>query len=110
MRTCFAIALCATLIWILGFGSPTFAADLEKGGKIFNANCAACHFGGGNVVMTTKTLKQEALTKNNMASVEAIKKQVKYGKNSMPSFQGRLNDEQIENVTHYVLAQSKKGW
>lgn len=92
------------------FGSPALAGDASSGGKIFSANCAACHMGGGNVVMAAKTLKKEALEKYQMNSLEKITNQVTNGKNAMPAFKGRLNAKQIEDVATYVLQQSEKGW
>ena len=86
------------------------SADLEAGEKIFSANCSACHAGGNNAIMPEKTLKDDALTDNNMKSVSAITTQVKNGKNAMPAFGGRLADEDIENVANYVLNQAKDNW
>jgi cytochrome c6 len=60
--------------------------------------------------MADKTLKKEALGKYGMDSLEAIVSQVTNGKNAMPSFKGRLNTQQIEDVANYVLEQSEKGW
>jgi cytochrome c6 len=60
--------------------------------------------------MADKTLKQEALEKYNMNSIDAIANQVTNGKNAMPAFKGRLSQAQIEDVASYVLAQSEKGW
>lgn len=92
-------------------GSPALAeGDSAKGAQVFSANCAACHMGGGNVVMANKTLKKEALAKYEMNSIEKITTQVKNGKNAMPAFGNKLSDEQIENVATYVLEQSEKGW
>ncbi len=88
---------------------PALAADATDGAKIFSANCAACHAGGRNVIMSDKTLKQEALEKYNMNSIDAIANQVTNGKNAMPAFKGRLSQAQIEDVASYVLAQSEKG-
>lgn len=88
----------------------TFAADLEVGEQIFTANCASCHAGGNNVIMPDKTLKKDILADNGMNSVAAITTQVKNGKNSMPSFGGRLAEDDIENVANYVLSQSESGW
>ncbi len=88
---------------------PALAADATDGAKIFSANCAACHAGGRNVIMADKTLKQEALLKYNMNSIDAIANQVTNGKNAMPAFKGRLSQAQIEDVASYVLAQSEKG-
>jgi cytochrome c6 len=90
-------------------GQPALA-DAAAGAKVFSANCAACHAGGGNVVMAKKTLKQEALEKYKMNSAEKIITQVTKGKNAMPAFKGRLTDKQIQDVAAYVLDQSAKGW
>lgn len=100
------IALAALTVFI---GQPALA-DAAAGAKVFSANCAACHAGGGNVVVAKKTLKKEALEKYGMNSEEAIIKQVTNGKNAMPAFKGRLNAQQIESVAAYVLDKSAKGW
>ncbi|MEL6927873.1 MAG: c-type cytochrome [Cyanobacteria bacterium J06600_6] len=92
------------------FASPVLAGDAASGGKIFSANCAACHAGGNNVVNAQKTLKQDALEKYEMNSIEAITYQVNNGKNAMPAFKGRLTDAQIDDVATYVLSQAEQGW
>jgi cytochrome c6 len=89
---------------------PALAADTVGGAKIFGANCAACHTGGRNVVMASKTLQKDALEKYGMDSMEAIVQQVTNGKNTMPAFKGRLSANQIEDVAAYVLEQAEKGW
>lgn len=94
----------------ISFVSRIEAADLEAGEQIFSANCSACHAGGNNAIMPEKTLKKDALFDNNMNSVDAIKNQVKNGKNAMPAFGGKLADEDIDNVANYVLTQSEQGW
>lgn len=94
----------------MAFSAPAFAGDAANGGKIFSANCAACHAGGNNVIMANKTLKKEALAQYGMNSIEAITTQVTKGKNAMPAFGGRLSAAQIEDVATYVLSQSEKGW
>ena len=110
MKRLLSIALLAFAIFTVGFGRPALAGDAVKGGKIFTSNCAACHIGGGNVVMAMKTLKKEALEKYGMNSLEAITTQVTKGKNAMPAFAGRLKPEQIEDVATYVLQQAEKDW
>lgn len=89
---------------------PSQAANLANGAKIFNANCSACHMGGNNVVIASKTLRKEALEKYGMNSLEAITRQVRKGKNAMPAFADRLTEAQIEDVSSYVLGQAAKGW
>ena len=107
----FVLTFCA-LVNLVYFSSisTTLAANIEEGAKIFTANCAACHAGGNNVIMPAKTLKIEDLNKYEMSNIDAIKTQVTNGKNAMPSFQGRLNNDDIDNVANYVLSQSKAGW
>lgn len=100
----------AITVFNLAFATPALAADTANGAKIFSANCAACHLGGRNVIVAQKTLKQDALEKYNMNSLEAIMHQVQNGKNAMPSFKGKLNTQQIEDVASYVLEQAEKGW
>jgi cytochrome c6 len=65
---------------------------------------------GNNVVSANKNLKAETLKQFGMDSAEAIITQVTNGKNAMPAFKGRLNEEQIKAVAAYVLDKSAKGW
>ncbi|MCS6782148.1 MAG: c-type cytochrome [Gloeomargarita sp. SKYBB_i_bin120] len=95
----------ALVTWVL----PAQAADLAHGAKVFAANCAACHAGGRNVVVASKSLKKEDLEKYGM-DLQAIIYQVTNGKNAMPAFKGRLSPTDIEDVAYYVLDQAEKGW
>lgn len=100
----------AIAIFSFALSEPALAGDAAKGAKIFAANCAACHMGGGNVVNGAKTLKKDALEKYDMYSLEAIAYQVTNGKNAMPRFSGKLSAEQIDDVATYVLEQAESGW
>lgn len=102
--------LLAIAVFTLGLDRPALAAETATGAKIFSANCASCHIGGGNIIIANKTLKQPALEKYNMASMEAIVHQVQNGKNAMPAFKGRLSDTEIEDVAAYVLEKAETGW
>lgn len=104
----FIVILSWGLALLIGLSSPAYADDLANGAKVFSANCAACHVGGGNLINAAKTLKQTDLEKYDMASLKAIKTQVTKGKNAMPAFSGRLSGTQIEDVAAYVLDQSAK--
>ena len=97
---------CLTLI---SFINPA-NADINNGEQIFTANCSACHAGGNNVIMPEKTLRKEALEDNKMNSIKAITYQVTNGKNAMPAFGGRLDDNEIEDVANFVLSKSEMGW
>lgn len=110
MKKLLTVILLAITVLNLALGRPALAGETTNGAKIFSSNCAACHMGGRNVVAAAKTLKKDALEKYNMNSLEAIVNQVKNGKNAMPSFRGRLNDQQIEDVASYVLQQAENGW
>ncbi|KAM3102747.1 cytochrome c6 PetJ [Phormidesmis sp. 146-12] len=107
MRKLLPILLLA--IAFFTFTQPAWALKPD-GQHIFNANCSACHIGGNNVIIANKTLRKEALEKYSMNSLAAIRTQVINGKNAMPSFKGRLQDDEIEAVAEYVLSQSEKGW
>ncbi|MDA0265402.1 MAG: c-type cytochrome [Cyanobacteria bacterium] len=109
MKRIWAIAISALLALIV-FAPPAFAGDAGNGAQIFSNNCAACHQGGGNFVNAAKTLKIADLTANGKDSVEAIKAQVTNGAGAMPTFVGRLTDQDIEDVATYVLAQAESGW
>ena len=95
---------------VLTIAQNTFAANLEAGEQIFSENCSACHAGGNNAIMPDKTLRKDKLEENSMNSILAITNQVKNGKNAMPAFGGRLDEEDIENVANYVLNQAEQGW
>jgi cytochrome c6 len=91
---------------------PAFAGDVGAGEQVFNANCAACHAGGQNVIMPEKTLEKEALEQYLAGgrNEKSIITQVTNGKNAMPAFGGRLSDDDIANVAAYVIATSDAGW
>jgi len=105
-----ALVLLAIALFNFGLVPTALAGDTANGAKIFKANCAACHIRGGNIIIAHKTLKQPALEKYNMKSIEAIVSQVQNGKNAMPSFKGRLTCQQSEDVAAYVLEKSEAGW
>eukprot|EP01083_Nonionella_stella_P253151 871379_1 len=95
-----------------GAAMPAFAGDVAAGEQVFNANCAACHAGGQNVIMPDKTLEKDALEQYLAGgrNEAAVMTQVTNGKNAMPAFGGRLSDDDIANVASYVIATSEAGW
>merc|ERR1711908_82572 len=95
--------------------APAAAALVVAGsaGAVFAGNCAACHAGGQNAVQPEKTLELSSLKQYLSGfdgSEKAIVYQVTNGKNAMPAFGGRLDDEEIEDVASYVLGQANAGW
>ncbi len=111
MKALWSFVMVYVMGWVgLGAMDAALAADLANGANIFANNCAACHLNGGNVINGQKTLKQDALKRYDMASIDAIKSQVANGKNAMPAFLGRLTNSQVEDVAAYVIEQAENGW
>ena len=110
-RAIASLALLSTLSTL--YPRPAMA----DGAVLFEAKCAACHAGGGNVVARGKTLDRAALTANNV-DIEAI---VTMGKNQMPgfgeacspkpacTFGARLSDAEIAEVSKWVDARADDG-
>lgn len=105
-----ALVLLMLLLLTIGFNISAGAAEINDGSEIFSANCAACHQGGGNIVRRGKNLKQKALKRYHMDSIEAIAQLVENGKNAMPAYKDRLSTQEILDVSAYVLEQADKGW
>ncbi|QLE41471.1 c-type cytochrome [Nostoc sp. C052] len=114
MRILLLILMSAIAIFKLTFISPALAAETPNGAKIFEANCASCHIGGGNILIIQKTLKKEALSKYlenyDSDSIQAIIHQVQNGKNAMPAFKDKLSTEDILEVAAYVFQNAEQGW
>ena len=110
-RAIASLALLSTLSTL--YPRPAMA----DGAVLFEAKCAACHAGGGNVVARGKTLDRAALTANNV-DIEAI---VTMGKNQMPgfgeacspkpacTFGARLSDADVAEVSKWVDARANDG-
>lgn len=90
--------------------SPQTSLDLQQGKQLFQQNCTACHIHGQNLIIPYKNLEYGTLKTYRMNSLEAISRQVQYGKNVMPAFGEALSMQQIHNIAAYVLQQSENGW
>jgi cytochrome c6 len=114
LRIFLLILLLAIALFKLTFIRPALAAEISNGAKIFESNCASCHIGGGNILITEKTLKKEALLKYlknyDSDSIRAIIHQVQNGKNAMPAFKDKLTPEEILDVASYVFQNAEQGW
>ena len=107
----------AAALAVLPTVAPVFAAD---GAQLFEAKCAACHAGGGNIVARGKTLDRQALAANGVGDLKAIESIVAMGQKQMPGFAEacapkpactfgpRLADDEITAVAKYVDAQADK--
>lgn len=101
--------LLMAIVLVFAFALPA-VADTASGAEIFGVHCAGCHANGGNIVRRGKTLKQKALEKNGMASLEAIMAIVTNGKNNMSAYKDRLSEPQIATVAAYVLERAAQDW
>ena len=110
MKQLLKILLITFSILTMGFSTPAFAADTANGAKIFSVECAGCHIKGGNIIRRGKNLKLKALKRNNVDSLEEIATLVTNGKNIMSAYKDRLSEQQIQDVSAYVLEQADKDW
>ena len=79
------------------------AKNLEKGKKLFLSNCDVCHRNGTNLILSEKDLSKENLEFNGMNSKESITYQIINGKNGMPAFGGRIQENDIEEIANFLL-------
>lgn len=114
-RAIFRLGVSLIALIFLGtfFSTPILAeslTDLDHGAEIFEANCAGCHINGGNIVRRGKNLKSKALHKNKVDSEEAIASLVTNGKGIMSAYGDKLSQQEIADVSAYVLQQAAQGW
>ena len=110
MNKLITILLLAIAIFCSAVTFPALAVSNPDTAAIFTNNCAGCHINGGNIIRRGKNLKEKALKKYGIDSVEAISQLVTNGKNAMPAYKDRLTEQQIVDVSAYVLEQAQKGW
>ena len=89
----------AAALWPVSTVSAQDAARIEAGENVFNTNCAICH--GDQLVSTGQTFDLRRLKDNERARFE---NSVRNGKNQMPPWKGKLTDEEIDQLWHYIRA------
>ena len=94
------------LFFIIYRPSLIRATNLENGKIIFQKNCLVCHENGNNFIIPEKNLKKESLEINGMNSINSLSYQIRNGKNGMPALGGRLTEQNIIDVSNYVLKES----
>ena len=105
-----ATYLCGLLMVMLLLDIPSAQAIPLNGSQLFEAQCAGCHAGGGNIIRRGKNLKLKALQKNKVDTQDAIVNLVTVGKGNMSAYRDRLTPEEIQTVSAYVLAQAAQNW
>jgi mono/diheme cytochrome c family protein len=89
----------AAALWPVSTVSAQDAAKIEAGENVFNTNCAICH--GDQLVSTGQTFDLRRLKDNERARFE---NSVRNGRNQMPPWKGKLTDEEIDQLWHYIRA------
>ncbi|MBI1883457.1 MAG: cytochrome c [Chlamydiae bacterium] len=87
-------------------------ADVVPGEEMYNKKCKSCHgkSGEGNPMME-KALKIDPtllVLKDLKKSDDELKTIIRDGKNKMPSFKGKISDDEISNIVQYVRSFSQK--
>ena len=105
-----ALCLASALVTCRGRLPEVDTSDqkLAAGQRIFERRCASCHNSNGD----GKTITASRFPYANLidgkwrgdGSQASIEKQVRGGHDPMPKFEGKLTDEEIRNVSLYVLA------
>jgi cytochrome c6 len=100
---CIAIVLLATSLV-----APAFAQS--TGADTFKAKCQMCH-GPDGLGQTPAGRAAKIVSLKDPAVVNAMDADlvsfIKKGKNKMPSFEGKLSDDQIESVVKYIRTLEK---
>ena len=89
----------AAALWPVSTVSAQDVAKIEAGENVFNTNCAICH--GDQLVSTGQTFDLRRLKDNERARFE---NSVRNGRNQMPPWKGKLTDEEIDQLWHYIRA------
>jgi mono/diheme cytochrome c family protein len=89
---------CKTLVFISLLISPVssvFAAEIAGTQQLFEQKCSLCH------AIDKKKLGPAVTTMNREA--EVLRQAITKGKNSMPSFEGKLTGTEIDALVDYLL-------
>lgn len=93
------------------FSIPVLAStDMDNGARVFEASCAGCHINGKNIIRRGKNLKLKALHKYKVDNQEAISSLVTNGKGIMSAYGDRLSQQEITDVSAYVLQRAEENW
>jgi cytochrome c6 len=111
MRSLIFKVLYLTIVAFFAFsGAGAIAAETQGAPQLFEAQCAGCHAGGGNIIRRGKNLKLKALVKNHVDTEETIAALITKGKGNMSAYADRLTPEEISTLAAYVLDQAQHDW
>lgn len=111
MRSLIFKILSLTIVAFLAFsGAGAIAAETQSAPQLFEAQCAGCHAGGGNIIRRGKNLKLKALVKHHVDTEETIAALITKGKGNMSAYVDRLTPEEISTLAAYVLDQAQHDW
>lgn len=79
-------------------GGETAAGDVENGKKVFENNCLSCH-GAEGAGGSGPNLQKSDVTEDR----EATLKKIKNGGGGMPAFGDMLSEQEIQDVTEYLV-------
>ena len=87
--------------------------DLVAGRMIYERKCMSCHGSRGDGKTVTASRYPYANLIDGVwrsdGSEAAIERQIRVGRDPMPSFRGKLTDEEIRQAAAYVLEIAKAG-
>jgi mono/diheme cytochrome c family protein len=79
--------------------APDDTAKIAAGETVYNTYCATCH--GDDLFNTGQTFDLRALRADEWPR---FKNSVLNGKNQMPPWKGVLNEQQLDQLWHYIRA------
>jgi cytochrome c6 len=90
--------------------TPPSAVPSVSASALFKQECAGCHVNGGNIIRRGKNLKQRALQRYRVDSIEAIATLITNGRGLMSAYGDRLSTEDIDLLANYVWERSQQNW
>jgi mono/diheme cytochrome c family protein len=102
-------------------GSTTFPGDPSKGATVFQQNCAVCHgaAGEGGIGATLNPIEplagvssQQAITPQFLIDIITNGRNPKPGdpkQTMMPSWNGKLSEQDIKDVASYIIQLNRQG-
>jgi mono/diheme cytochrome c family protein len=85
--------------------------DLMAGRMIYERKCASCHgvHGDGKTITASRYAYANLIDGRwrSDGSEAAIERQIRYGHDPMPRFEGKLTDEEIRQTAAFVLELSQ---